>query len=104
MNCSGEAKSQKGRTSMDIKDLSPEQQEKVKACNSIDELIALADSEGVDLTDEQLNQVAGGGWTRTTCCSQCKSENIAPTGEFDLQKGTVYKCNDCGAISYAYNA
>ena len=63
---------------MDFQDLSPEQQEKVKACNR--------------------------GWTRTTSCSKCKSENIVPTGEFDLEKGTVYKCNDCGALSYAYNA
>ncbi len=89
---------------MDFQDLSPEQQEKVKACNSVDELVAFAKSEGVELTDEQLNQVAGGGWTRTTSCSKCKSENIVPTGEFDLEKGTVYKCNDCGALSYAYNA
>ena len=89
---------------MDIEDLSPEQQEKVMACKSTEELVALAKSEGVELTDEQLNQVAGGAWTRRTAqCHKCNSENIAPTGETDLKRGTVYKCNDCGALSYAYN-
>lgn len=88
---------------MDIKDLTPEQQEKARACNSADELIDLAKSEGVELTDEQLNQVAGGDWTRTTSCPHCNSENISPTGQTDPKKGSVYKCNNCGATLYAYN-
>ena len=57
---------------MDIKDLTPEQIEKAKACKSSEDLIALAKSEnlialakseGVELTDEQLEAVAGGSHT-----------------------------------------
>ena len=47
---------------MEFKDLTPEQREKAKACTSAEELIALAQAEGVDLTDEQLESVAGGDW------------------------------------------
>ncbi len=43
-------------------ELTPEQMEKARACKSADELIALAKSEGVDLTDEQLDAIAGGTW------------------------------------------
>ena len=46
---------------MEFKDLTSEQQAKVKACKSGDELIALLKEEGVELTDEQLEAVAGGG-------------------------------------------
>lgn len=45
---------------MEFKDLTPEQREKAKACTSAEELIALAQAEGVDLTDEQLDAVSGG--------------------------------------------
>ena len=47
---------------MDIKDLSPEQIEKVKACKTADELVELARAEGVELSDEQLEGLAGGSW------------------------------------------
>ena len=61
---------------MDIKDLSPEQLEKVKACDGADELIALAKSEGVELTDEQLEKVAGGWETAGSyvICTQCNKK------------------------------
>ena len=45
---------------MDFKDLTPEQAAKAKACKTSEELIALAESEGVELTDEQLDGIAGG--------------------------------------------
>lgn len=45
---------------MRIEDLTPEQKEKAKACTNADELIALIQEEGVELTDEQLEKVAGG--------------------------------------------
>lgn len=47
---------------MDFKDLTPEQQEKARACKSADELIKLAEAEGVELNDEQLDTIAGGAW------------------------------------------
>ncbi|MBQ9020559.1 MAG: Nif11-like leader peptide family natural product precursor [Eggerthellaceae bacterium] len=45
---------------MKYEDLSPEMQEKVKACKSPEELLALAKEEGYELTDEELEGVAGG--------------------------------------------
>lgn len=43
-----------------LKGLTKEQIEKVKACKSADEIIALAKAEGVELTPEQLEAVSGG--------------------------------------------
>ena len=38
----------------------PELQEKLKACTSTEELVALAKAEGLELSDEQLESVSGG--------------------------------------------
>lgn len=45
---------------MNFEDLSPELQEKVKACKTAEELFALAKEEGVELTEDQLETIAGG--------------------------------------------
>ena len=45
---------------MNFEDLTPEQQEKAKACSSPEELAALAKAEGIELTDEMLETVSGG--------------------------------------------
>ena len=48
---------------MKLEDLSPELQDKVKACNTAEELLALAKEEGYELSDEDLQGIAGGeGW------------------------------------------
>ena len=47
---------------MNFEDLTQEQLEKAKACKSVDELMDLARQEGGELTDEQLESVAGGVW------------------------------------------
>lgn len=52
--------------------LTPEQMEKARACKSADELIELAKSEGVELDDEQLEAIVGGGsWADYICDSYC---------------------------------
>lgn len=45
---------------------SEDQQERIRACSTPEEYLALAESEGVELTDEQLDAVAGGAglWAR----------------------------------------
>ena len=43
-------------------ELTPEQMEKARACKSSDELVELAKAEGIELTDEQLDAIAGGTW------------------------------------------
>ncbi len=40
--------------------MTDEQKEKAKACKNMDELIALAGAEGIELPDEMLDAVAGG--------------------------------------------
>jgi len=53
-------------------DISPELKEKVRACKTTDEMLALAKAEGYKLSDEEMQAVAGGGWS---CLSDC--------GDFD---------------------
>ena len=46
--------------------------EKARACKSTDELVELAKSEGIELSDEQLNSIAGGdSWADYFCDSYC---------------------------------
>ena len=47
---------------LEFEDLTPEQKEKVQNCNSAEELLEFAKAEGVQLTDDQLEAVAGGAW------------------------------------------
>ena len=61
---------------MNHDDLNPELLEKAKACETPEELLALAKEEGYELTDEELEAVAGGidtDWvclTVVTCADQ----------------------------------
>lgn len=43
-------------------DLTPEQKEQLKNCNTTEELVALAEESGYELTDEELDEISGGGW------------------------------------------
>ncbi len=45
---------------MEFEDLAEEQKAKARSCKNAEELIALAASEGIELTDDQLKHVAGG--------------------------------------------
>ena len=56
---------------MNFEDLkNPELQEKLKACNSPEELIALVGGLGFELSDETLDGIAGGReWYEPTCRS-----------------------------------
>lgn len=45
---------------MDFSNLSEELKEKARACTSTEELLALAKSEGIDLSDDELAAVSGG--------------------------------------------
>lgn len=52
--------------------LTDETMAKLKGCETPEELIALAQEEGYELSDEQLDQVSGGEWyshcdTYVTC-------------------------------------
>ena len=47
---------------MEFNDLSPKQQEKAKACATPAEMLKLAQEEGYELSDDDLDAVSGGGW------------------------------------------
>lgn len=49
-----------------LKGLSEEQIAKVKACDNTGDLLQLAKDEGVELNEEQLQAVSGGGCSTST--------------------------------------
>lgn len=55
------------------------------------EILAAMGEEGHELTDDQLDEIAGGFWVRNTGaqCPSCHSSNVAPQGMHS------YKCCDC---------
>ena len=45
-----------------VDELTDEQMEKARECTNSDELVELAKSEGIELSDEQLDAISGGAW------------------------------------------
>lgn len=82
-----------------LKGLTKEQIAKVKQCKNHEELLALSKAEGIELTDEQLSAISGGGacsvisdigdYINPYDCPRCGSNNIK-------DKGTYYICQSCG--------
>lgn len=58
-----------------LKGLTDKQIAKVKACKSQEELLKLAKEEGIELTDEQLEAVSGGGCFSSFKCPNCGSKD-----------------------------
>lgn len=46
---------------MNFEDMSPELQEKAKACKTPEDILKLAAEAGYDLSDDELESVSGGG-------------------------------------------
>ena len=61
---------------MEFKDLSPEQQEKLRACKTPEEMLELAREEGYELSDEELEAVNGG--TSWSCIPDCPEHIPCP--------------------------
>ena len=86
--------------------LSPEQMEKVKAALNGCEQFELSEADGVELTDEQLEQVAGGAEVHQRCPFCGKDYLLAQYDPSDLLgivvQGTM-TCADCGnKFGYAF--
>ena len=85
---------------MNFDDLTPEQQEKVRACKSPEELFELAKAEGRQLTEDELAEIAGGEeWYNQGC------NGIKHLGPFTLALTTadgdkLYTCKTCGKQEY----
>lgn len=63
-------KQTEGVVVMKFEDLSPELQEKAKACKNAEELFNLAKAEGIELGEEELEAINGGmvsGWSIPGC-------------------------------------
>lgn len=91
-----------------LKGLTKEQLEKARACKNSRELLEVAKSEGLELTEEQLEAIAGGGCTSSGpkqqapvtngngfCCPNCGSNSITITYDSDLSSGVLYHCEAC---------
>ena len=88
-----------------LKGLSEEQIAKVKSCKNSEELLALAKAEGIELSDEQLAAVSGGGacsvisdigdYINPFDCPKCGSNDVE-------NDGGKYTCKKCGN-SWWYN-
>ena len=99
-------KNSKGVTTMKkelLKGLSEEQIKKIEECKSSEEILNLAKAEGIELTDEQLEAVSGGGCFGTFKCKKCGSKDIKETVERVDSIGTNthtyehrYRCRKCG--------
>lgn len=78
-----------------FKGLSEEQIKKLEACKNNEEILALAKAEGIELTEEQLEAVNGGGCTLFgLTCPACGSRKIKETNKGDYF--TEYHCENCG--------
>ena len=85
-----------------LKGLSKEQIAKAKACKNSEELLELARVEGIELTDEQLSAISGGGacsvvsnvgdWFNPFDCPECGCNDIKAV----KGKGNLFECRGCG--------
>ena len=74
-----------------LRGLTKEQIEKLNKCSSSEEILALAQEEGIELTDEQLAAVSGGQCDYSEC-PYCYHHDVTK-----LDNGK-YKCNYCKRI------
>ena len=74
-----------------ISDLSPELQEKARACKSMEEIYELIAENDVELSDDALEAVAGGCFTRSTAYHTVCGEALSSWG---FPEKTYY-CNRC---------
>ncbi|MBO4352678.1 MAG: hypothetical protein J5818_04205 [Eggerthellaceae bacterium] len=81
-----------------IKDLAPELQEKVRACGSIEELLALAKENAIPMPDEALAAIAGGADAEVGNCKP-KMPNCPKCGSPDVKYEWLdyeFICQKCG--------
>ena len=85
-----------------LRGLTEEQIAKLKECKGQEEILAAAKEEGIELTDDQLEAVSGGGCAMFTRCPRCNSDQVDyyvwdkyENGEYK-GKWQNKKCNSCG--------
>ena len=75
--------------------LTPEQLEAFKSCTTPESVLALAQSEGIELSDDELDTISGGGWDDPIgiYCPKCNSMLLG------VKRGEKYTCYFCGYTS-----
>lgn len=82
-----------------LRGLTEEQIEKMRACKSQEEILALAKEEGVELTEEQLEAVSGGSCNGTipAWCPPCAAKYDCEVLAYNRYSGRFNcKCPNCG--------
>ena len=88
-----------------LKGLTEEQIAKVKDFKTTEEILAFAKEEGIELTEEQLETVSGGGCFSTMKCPACGSTSYEivdrkTESATDCSGGVIhidiYRCKNCG--------
>lgn len=77
-----------------LEGLTEEQIAKLRECKSVDEILAVAKEEGVELNEEQLAAVSGGGCVREPVrCPICNSDRVTVVDKSDHDEA---ECHHCG--------
>ena len=61
-----------------LNELSDEMRAKIESCATPEDILALAQDEGVELSDEQMESVAGGSWD----CYDCSEFTCRASGAY----------------------
>ena len=75
--------------------------QKVKACNSVEEVLAVTKENGVELTDQELDAISG-GWgssEKEPHCPQCDGTQFTRCSEGKADGSTTrswFRCWGCG--------
>ena len=79
-----------------LKGLTEEQIAKFKECKNQAELLELAKAEGIELTNEQIEAVSGGGCFSSFKCPKCGSKDYRKLSIYQVSGCSAYQCNQCG--------
>ncbi|MBQ9006064.1 MAG: hypothetical protein IJ092_06790 [Atopobiaceae bacterium] len=83
---------------MEFKDLTDAQKAKAMVCKTPDEILEFAKNEGIELAEEQLEQISGGDWTSgnpVIYCDECH-KTVEVTEEDKARHRIV--CPYCGTF------
>ena len=83
---------------MRTEDMTPEQLEEAKALQTPEEMLAYARDNGIDLTDEEMDAIAGGGAydDGSKICPHCGSCKTVLKQDRDNRKLYYRLCHSCG--------
>ena len=85
--------------------LTPEQSERLMDCKTPEDILAFAQSEGYELTDEELSEISGGGWgdsikdfvKEKLQCPYCGSYEVHRFPQPGVPGAINCRCMGCGA-------